>query len=281
MLELSVTLAIIAVLLALILPAVHSARESARDMQCRNNLRQIGLALHSFHDTLRRLPAGWKRDADGLTAYGWASQILPYLEERALASQIDFKVSVDGDTNSAARAAVPVVFSCPSDNATRSFVLFPEDEDNRIGDASFSAMAGSAAAAPIELPTSNYVGVFGTSDPDFDADATGEGVFMQDRAFRFADLQRGQSNTFLVGERTARKLPATWFGIVMAGEDAPARVTGFADKGPNQSNSDECEFDSRHFGHVNFLWGDGHVQATHDLIDRDVYRNLARRQEAP
>lgn len=280
-LELLVTVAIITVLLALILPAIHAVRESARDIQCRNNLRQMGIALHSFHETHRRLPAGWKRDTNGLTAFGWASQILPQLEGSALVAQIEFRHSVDATTNFAARAAVPAIFQCPSDNASRTFLLFPEDTHRNQKAAGLSKPAHSTLPRTIELPAANYVGVFGTSDPDADTDATGTGVFIQDRAFRFADLQRGQSNTFLVGERTARKLPSTWLGIVMAGEDAAARVTGFADRGPNQSSSDECEFDSRHFSHVNFLYGDGHVQAIHDSVDRSIYRDLAKRHQRP
>jgi len=252
-------------------------------MQCRSNLRQIGIALHSFHESHRRLPAGWSRDKDGRTAFGWASQILPQLQEQSLVSHIDFRSATDGATNAEARTVVPAVFLCPSDNALRAFQLFPEDY-GQSGSHPGSAMSEdshAAAMSPIELPASNYLGVFGTSDPDINPNMPGEGVFMQDRSCRFADLLRGQSNTFLVGERTARKLPSTWFGIVMTGEDASARVTGFADSGPNHSGSDECEFDSRHFGHVNLLYADGHVSAIQDSIDRTIYRRQATRNDSP
>lgn len=65
----------------------------------------------------------------------------------------------------------------------------------------------------------------------------------------------------------------------MTGEDAVARVTGFSGEGPNVKGSDECEFDSRHNGHVNFLYADGHVSAVHDKIDSEVYRTLATRNQ--
>jgi prepilin-type processing-associated H-X9-DG protein len=78
-----------------------------------------------------------------------------------------------------------------------------------------------------------------------------------------------------VGERTARKLPSTWLGFDLRGEDAAGRVTGQAWLGPNRADADECEFDSRHPGGVNFLWGDGHVAWLIDEIDAMLYRQLA------
>ncbi len=277
-LELLVTFAVIAVVVSLVLPAIMSARESARDIQCRNNLKQVGLALHSFHDTHRALPIGWQRDSSHQSAFGWASQLLPQLEESVLKGRIDFCSPVSSATNSDARTNVLTVLLCPSDNPLRQFTL--HSEDHPLGAA--STLAGDVRngpdATPIRLPGANYVGVFGTVDPDVFPNKPGDGAFMQDRAVRFADFVRGQSNTFAVGERTARKLPSTWLGVVMSGEDAPGRVTGFVNKGPNQVGSDECEFDSRHISHVNFLFADGHVSPIHDDIDRAVYQQMGKRQ---
>jgi prepilin-type processing-associated H-X9-DG protein len=80
-----------------------------------------------------------------------------------------------------------------------------------------------------------------------------------------------------VGERTTRKLPSTWLGFDTGGEDAPGRVAGSVMLGPNRADSDECDFESRHPGHVNFLWADGHVRAMADGIDQSVYRASGRR----
>jgi prepilin-type processing-associated H-X9-DG protein len=74
-----------------------------------------------------------------------------------------------------------------------------------------------------------------------------------------------------------RKLASTWLGIAIHGEDAAGRIVGYADLGPNREDSDECEFDSRHVGHVNFLWADGHVEAIADDVDRQVYQQSATR----
>lgn len=90
-LELLVVIAVLSILIELLLPAVQAARETARNSQCQNNLRQIGVALHAHHDTHRALPAGWHANTDGLTAFGWAPYLLPDLEESNLYSLIDFR----------------------------------------------------------------------------------------------------------------------------------------------------------------------------------------------
>ena len=93
--ELLVVIAIIGILIALLLPAVQAAREAARRSACKNNLKQIGLAVQNFHDVNRRLPASWKGippTTPGGNVDGWSvhAQILPYLEQGNLNSAIDF-----------------------------------------------------------------------------------------------------------------------------------------------------------------------------------------------
>src|SRR5262245_173041 len=99
--ELLVVIAIIGVLVALLLPAVQSAREAARRMSCSSNLRQLGLAMHSYHDTHKTLPystSAWGPDgrvnSDGNRGWSWSSFILPYIEQQATFSAIDFHDSL-------------------------------------------------------------------------------------------------------------------------------------------------------------------------------------------
>ncbi|MGD9856473.1 MAG: DUF1559 domain-containing protein [Planctomycetaceae bacterium] len=271
-LELLVTASVTSVLAGLLLPAVQQAREAARKIQCTNQLKQIGLALHNYHDVYQALPVGRRSDALGVTAFGWAFAILPQLELSPLAVRIDDESAVTSPVNEVAREQSPNVFRCPSDPQKLTFALY-EEEDDLQGVKSLERVLAV-------LPSANYIGVFGTSEPD-DPDETpsaqGEGTFLGDRSIQFRDLTRGLSNVAIVGERTARKLPVTWFGVVLTGEDACCRLLGNAGLGPNRDDADECEFDSRHPGCANFLWGDGHVRSISDSIDSHVYREFATR----
>src|SRR5262245_35136569 len=84
-LELLVVVAIIGLLIALLLPALMAARESARCMQCKNNLREIGVAIQQHHDAHKKFPAAWQAAPDKVSGYGWAVALLPFLEESAVA----------------------------------------------------------------------------------------------------------------------------------------------------------------------------------------------------
>ncbi len=265
-LELLVTFAIIAILIALILPAVSSAREAARKMQCKNHLRQIGLALHSYHDVASSLPPGWQWESSQQSGYGWAVPILPFLEQQTTYDLIDRNKIIEDIFNTSARDTSFPIFLCPSDLTTRTFTLF---EQNSLG----------GPTALVDLPTANYIGVFGTVGADDSIPAPlGDGTFCESKSVKFAHLQRGLSNTIIVGERTMATVPSTWLGIDIRGEDAACRLVGSAVDSPNCDQCDECDFSSRHPGGTNFLWGDGHVRLVSETIDLDVYQELVRRQ---
>jgi len=135
LIELLVVIAIIAILIALLLPAVQQAREAARRTQCRNNLKQIGLALHNYHDTFQRFPFGsietrsgqptWESLGGLSTGWAWSAYILPYIDQANVYNQIDFsKYMVNpADTSpvqlqNTAIIATPIpVILCPSDVA--------------------------------------------------------------------------------------------------------------------------------------------------------------------
>jgi type II secretory pathway pseudopilin PulG len=106
------------ILAALLLPAVQSAREAARRTQCMNNLKQIGLALHTYHDEYNTFPPAYVADAGGKPMHSWRVLILPYLEERALYNEYDFSEPWDGPNNSRLLARMPRVFACPSDSSS-------------------------------------------------------------------------------------------------------------------------------------------------------------------
>ncbi|HVT28024.1 MAG TPA: DUF1559 domain-containing protein [Lacipirellulaceae bacterium] len=269
-LELLVVVTALTILMSLLLPAVEGAREAARNTRCINNLHQIADALHVFHDTYLALPAGWQPEASGDSSYAWAAAILRELEEKRLYSRIDRSRPITSVTE-VVRSKTPDVYLCPSDAGEPIFPLFAE-----IG--SHGEHAQESEQVLVTLPRANYVGVFGSMDPDDVAGDSGDGMFVERKAYRFADVTRGLSHVALVGERTARKLPSTWLGIATKGEDAHGRVVGYANLGPNRSDADECEFDSRHPGHVNFAWCDGHVDSVADGVDAAAYRCMVQRR---
>ena len=103
------------VLVALLLPAVQAAREAARRMQCSNNLKQIGLALHNYHATYQSFPPAYTVDANGKPLHSWRTVILPFLEQQALYSQIDLNEPWDSPKNQALQNVVVPAFRCASE----------------------------------------------------------------------------------------------------------------------------------------------------------------------
>jgi len=270
-LELLVAIGVVGLLAAILLPALSAAREAARRVQCVDHLRQIGLALHAYHDQHDSLPAGWQEEATRVSSYGWAVSLLPFLENENLYRQVDRNRPLAHPANTAARHTTIPDLLCPSDISEPGFLLHM--------DHAHGATSGFSATSPaVELPTASYVGVFGTFEADDEIPCPpGDGTFIGSETIRFADLQRGLSNTLVVGERTMARVPSTWLGVEIFGEDAACRIVGNAWISPNCRQCDECEFDSRHPGGANFLWGDGHVSLLAETISSEEYRVLAQR----
>ena len=284
--ELLVVIAIIGILIALLLPAVQAAREAARRMSCTNNMKQIGLGLHMYHDTFKTLPAGW-RGFDpsngqphwfGLPGWAWSASILPYMEQTAIyESLLHFERSITDPVNDEVRVAEIPIFRCPTDIGEKTF-------DLQGGGPS----VGGGVAFPIEIATGNYIGVFGTLDfhdvcdpgsPDFNG-CKGDGTFFLNRQVRFADIRDGLSNTLVVGERSSKWAPSTWVGVVTGGQHGVARVAGLAAFPPNSEVNEEHythNFSSFHPSGTNFLSGDGSVKLISETIAEETYHALATR----
>ena len=277
-LELIVAIGIIAMLFAVLLPAIMAAREAARRTTCVNHLRQIGIAFQAHHDQAGHLPAAWQlANSDKLFAYGWATRVLPFLEQDALAKRFAFSarptVAIEDMTHPA--------FICPSDITEPVFDLWSESSSGSLPDAPND---GVAASPIMQLPSASYQGVFGTSEADEAyepfalADSSfGEGAVVHNRQVRFADLERGLSNTLLVGERVMAMVPSTWLGVDLRGEDSTCRLVGSAITHPNCRPCDECEFGSRHAGGAQFAWADVHVSLVTDDVDSTAYQQMSLR----
>ncbi len=284
--ELLVVIAIIGILIAMLLPAVQAAREAARRMSCTNNLKQIGLALHNYHDTHRTLPTGWigfnasgAADFVGEPGWAWSTRILPFLEQQPLYETIDTNTWVADPVNDRARVSTVPTFICPSDVGKDVFTLMEAiDEEHE-------------STTPVTtLAKSNYPGVFGTLDmhavceqgePGYNG-CQGNGMFYLNRNVAFRDITDGLSNTFMVGERWSKWIQSTWTGVVHGGWHAPARVVAVASDGfpPNSEANVEQQthnFSSFHPAGTNFLLCDGHVKMISETIDVETYGALCTR----
>lgn len=278
LIELLVVIAIIAILIALLLPAVQQAREAARRSECKNHLKQIGLALHNYHDINRAMPPGWfgvnasgQPDPNGPTGWGWASQLLPMLDNAPLYNQCNFNVSVGDSVNETPRTTVLHFYRCPSDTGPDEWELH--------------AAGGGAALA--RFATANYVANFGTEKLEgctmlgAGQQCRSDGTFYHNSATRFRDITDGLSTTFLVGERRTvadRDWYSAWAGVVAAGDDPFVRILGSTDHVPNSPATHFDDFGSYHSGGAHFLMGDGAVRFVSDHIDLGVYQSLATRQ---
>lgn len=282
LIELLVVIAIIGVLIALLLPAVQKARESANRVKCQNNFHQIGIALHSYHGNHNSFPSGylWKpRMPDVPTqtdpGWSWAALLLPYLEQDNLQRQINFRSSVSDPTNEAIRTAVLSIFICPTDQQTGLFQI-----------QTTTGLSFSAA-------TNSYAACFGGLVEIGDRPGCGNGVFYRNSRVRIADITDGSSNTFAVGERAALFAQAPWAGAVSTGtvritpgapvsstavEDAPVQILAHCGSHAlNDNQSDPDDFFTPHVGTAFFLFADGSVRPVSVKTDVDIIRALATR----
>lgn len=275
LIELLVVIAIIAILIALLLPAVQQAREAARRSECKNKLKQIGLALHNYHETSGAFPSGWigvdrasgNHDFEGHNGFGWGVMILPQLDQAPLFKKFNKNLSLVDPVNSPLLIEVLPAYRCPSDNAEDVWDLAEEGNPTNI---------------LATVSSSNYVASWGTTELDTactpGVPCRGDGVFYLNSRIRFRDLKDGSSNTFFVGERRHNvqlDYNATWVGNIPGGEESLARFLGVADHTPNHPSSHMEDFSSWHTGGIHMLMGDGRVRFITENIDEGTYKALA------
>jgi len=164
LIELLVVIAIIAVLVSLLLPAVQQAREAARRTQCRNHLKQLGLALHNYHSSQNVFPPGYVAGAAypaTTNGWGWCAQLLPQLDQGPLYDTINFSLAVENSANLPVWSVTLPGLVCPSDQTGGGTFV--------ISDASLTTII--PAAAP-----SSYAATVGDDNSEAD-DPTGNGAF--------------------------------------------------------------------------------------------------------
>jgi prepilin-type N-terminal cleavage/methylation domain-containing protein len=220
LIELLVVIAIIAILIALLLPAVQQAREAARRTQCKNNLKQLALAIHNYHDVFNTFPPGFvSRFPPSVNAnsiergmYSWGAMILPQIELNNLYTSLNIgSVLLEQSLATAAglqalQTPLPA-FRCPSDTGPALNNFDDSRSDNAALNANqYNAHVTSNGSDRIPIALSNYVMVAGTSDsttPMVYAAQYGppQGVGFINSKINFRDITDGTSNTLLLGER--------------------------------------------------------------------------------
>lgn len=246
--ELLVVIAIIGILVALLLPAVQQAREAARRLQCQNNLKQLGLALHNYHDSRLTFPPSsiWSNLSltqtknNGNLGPNWVILILPYLEQQGLYDSFNFKQPISHADNMAARSTVLQVMLCPSDGFNRR--LFKGSANSGTSNLGDNWGRGNYAAnAALGFMTSTQHGA---------NDAAGEtsqgwqnsqkrGVMGANSCVDIGGIKDGTTNTILVAHIRAGVTEFDSRGVwAMSGACPSAlwahgRVTGGDDNGPN------------------------------------------------
>ena len=277
LIELLVVIAIIGVLVAILLPAVQAARESARASQCKSRLKQIGLAINNYEGNFHRFPPGWigvtngQVNVHGESGVGWAVHLLPLMDSGNAFKAFDLHHPINDAANQQAVTTSLPMYRCPSDSNS---IEFWEIEQS-----------GSPGTVLAKLPTSNYVGVFGTDELDacnalpLGHYCRSDGLFYHNSAYKMRDVRDGASATFAVGERKTdgnQGWYSTWVGAVPNGEEAPARVLGVVDHVPNHQSAHFEDFSSHHSsGGVHFVMLDGAVKLVSANIDGDLYKHLA------
>lgn len=273
LIELLVVIAIIAILVALLLPAVQQAREAARRVSCKNNLKQLGLGLHNYHDTHGCYPPGYiyKPGASGnQLGFGWVTMILPMIDQANLYNEFDLEEPIFDPVNLVPREKQIAGLLCPSD---------PVSENGYV----------EMGSTPERYAMGCYVACFGP--PDLDAtQEKREGMFSRNSSTRARDVTDGLSNTLCVGERQNGEFrngashgnhfeyETTWAGAVRDADDDTDdhghMVMFQTGNVPNAPTSDDRDVSAPHVGFAQFLLGDGSVRLIGSSIDFGIYSAL-------
>ena len=276
--ELLVVIAIIGILVALLLPAVQTAREAARRTQCVSNIRNLALALHNFHSAQNVFPKGWNSQPKREEAWGWSAFILPYLEESSLYDELgvqhqrlaDFFIAHVG-TEKMAFVQTPLsIFRCASDS-TPEWIPGGDSGDRRF--------SGNNTPEGYEPPTSNFMASRGIFDNKckFEDQQTCKdtGVFFGNSKIGIRKITDGTSKTFLLGERDFRCKAGTWIGTRnpegsgMRGAHWLVGRVSIRFEYPLTGNHNTCTegFSSAHLGGGNFAFADASVRFISEDID--------------
>lgn len=270
--ELLVVIAIIGVLIALLLPAVQQAREASRRNSCSNKLKQLGLALHNYHDTYQSFPFGSLVMTNNTNPMGWHYAVLPFIEQNAVYDQGNIVEQYHLGVNAPLRDLRMDAYLCPSSGSKSE----KADDNSAYFTTHYYGIMGPTGTNPQSNTTyqENTSGSHGGFSK--------EGIFYFNERRKFADLLDGTSNTFMLGEISwsARNGNATRYRPWNRGGQlnqfmAPCKNVA------NPINSDytalfnDMSYGSNHPGGCQFAMGDASVHYVPEVVDYNVYLSTA------
>ena len=300
--ELLVVIAIIGILVGLLLPAVQAAREAARRIQCTNNLKQMGLALHNYESAHRTFPPGFISRVTGPwpgggndpvpeEGPGWSffALIMPQMEKGNLHNTINFGLPISDPANQLARSTPVSDYRCPSDSWNEPVRVWPHSLG--INDlAATSYIANLGGGNPANAP--GYTAMY--EQQPFN------GMFHRNRGIRHGEITDGTSNTIGLGERSSMFAPNGWAGVIptaqtvfspmiaqsrgqTVGQTARPAITMAAvhvrTGGPNSPTGSPGGYWSPHTGGCLFLLMDGSTHTITTTVDIQVFRAMAGRND--
>jgi len=293
LIELLVVIAIIAVLIALLLPAVQQAREAARRSQCKNNLKQLGLGMHNYHDSHQMFPyaSSWAS-----RTHTWVELLLPYIDQAPLYNQINFSLSNNSTAGSPSNVSLFLnrhlsILACPSNPASNS-LAFRSGEAFWLAPGSPGLSQGlyyplcAGSILPDSIPpdcgcNSCYCNTETSSTKSWSLQTptTYPGIFSRGiTSSRLRNITDGTSNTLLAGERNAEDC-----GFSSAFSwNFPVFFTGQKINSPTRTNTStvlsawwsNCGSSSRHVGGAHFLFADGSVHFLSENLNHRVFCGL-------
>jgi len=292
LIELLVVIAIIAILIGLLVPAVQKVREAAARIQCGNNLHQIGIAVHAYHDAQGRMPYDMSPESGQSGAWGmggpnwsWIAQMLPYMEQGNLYTQANVPTNTLSQSASFISAQIKTLL-CPSDNAQSGPRTNAADLSGAIGQTNYKGVSGAnwqwGEARWVSAPSTNGSG---------NGLANGDGMFYRgdgSKKLTLTQIQDGTTNTFMVGEDFGDynrwcSWPYSNNAVGTCAVYPNSKNTAGKWYSNNVQNSqtasadwpDTYSFRSRHNSGLQFAMGDASVRFINDGIDPNIYRAMA------